>query len=87
MELDTEALYQLFDREASTAPPGSDRLIFTPWLLGERCPVSPDRDHVDRYSTWASSTRGHLVRALAEGIGYNWITAFFFSSTRSVTYC
>lgn len=32
-------VYQLFDRIAERVPPGSDKLIFTPWLYGERTPV------------------------------------------------
>ena len=34
-----ENAYQLFDEIAARTPAGSDRLIFTPWLYGERSPV------------------------------------------------
>ena len=33
-------IYSFIDQETEGIPPGSDHLIFTPWLLGERCPVS-----------------------------------------------
>src|SRR5574341_248023 len=31
--------YQLFDRLAEQAPAGSDRVVFAPWLYGERTPI------------------------------------------------
>jgi xylulokinase len=33
-------IYAFINEETAGIPPGSDHLIFTPWLLGERCPVS-----------------------------------------------
>ena len=54
---------------------GSDHLIFTPWLLGERCPVSTTTTRGTIYNLSMEHKRGHFVRALSEGIAYNlrWI--------------
>ncbi len=64
------SIYQLFDRFANELSPGSDGLIFLPYLTGERCP------------DWNASARGimfglsmahgkkHIVRASMEGILY-----------------
>lgn len=35
-----EAIYDYMDSVVDRIPPGSDHLICTPWMLGERCPVS-----------------------------------------------
>ena len=68
-------IYDLMDQEANDVAPGSDRLIFTPWLLGERCPVSTTTTRGTIYNLSLEHRRGHFVRALSEGIAYNlrWI--------------
>lgn len=63
--------YQLFDRIAERTPAGSDKLIFTPWLYGERAPVD---DHLVRggfHNLSLGATRAHMVRAVFEGVAYN----------------
>ena len=59
------------NRLANAAPPGSHRVIFTPWLNGERTPVD---DHTIR-GGWnnlsLSTTRSDLVRSVLEGVAYN----------------
>jgi xylulokinase len=62
---------QVFDRIAERVPAGSDKLIFTPWLYGERTPVE---DHLVRggfFNQSLKTTRSHLVRAVFEGVAYN----------------
>ena len=73
--LKMEGIYALMDEEASKVPPGSDHLIFTPWLLGERCPVSTTTTRGTIFNLSLEHTRGHFVRALAEGVAFNlrWI--------------
>jgi xylulokinase len=63
--------YKLFDRIASTAPAGSDRVIFLPWMYGERTPVE---DHAVRggfLNLSLKTKRDCLVRAVLEGVAYN----------------
>ncbi len=67
----TRTAYQAFDRMADRVTPGSDRVLFTPWLYGERTPVE---DHLVRGSFTNLSlhtTREHLVRAVLEGVAFN----------------
>lgn len=56
---------------AATAPVGSNRVIFTPWLNGERTPVD---DHTIR-AGWTNlslgTNRAELVRSVFEGVAYN----------------
>jgi len=62
-----ERLYRM----AARVPAGSEKLIFTPWLNGERTPVD---DHLVRggfFNQSLGTTRAHFVRAVLEGVAYN----------------
>lgn len=74
-QIDEGSIYELLDKEANEVAPGSDHLIFTPWLLGERCPVGTTTTRGTIYNLSLEHKRGHFVRALSEGIAYNlrWI--------------
>src|SRR5580704_6539624 len=51
--------------------PGSGRVLFTPWLNGERSPVD---DHTIRggfHNLSLSTTRAQMVRAVFEGVAFN----------------
>jgi len=63
--------YQLFDRLAETVPAGSDKLIFTPWLYGERTPVEDRRVRSGFFNQSLRTTRAHMIRAVLEGVAYN----------------
>ncbi len=63
--------FELIDAVADTSPPGSNGLIFTPWLNGERTPVD---DHTCRggwFNMSLRSNRADMVRAVLEGVAYN----------------
>ncbi len=67
--------YELISAAAETVPPGSDKLIFLPWLSGERAPVL---DHYARggyVGLNMSHNKAHMARALMEGVAYHlrWI--------------
>jgi len=70
-----ENIYDFINGETKDVPPGSDHLIFTPWLLGERCPVSTTTTRGTVFNLGLEHTRGHIINAMLEGIGYNlrWI--------------
>jgi len=63
--------YQLFDQMAERTPAGSDKVIFTPWLNGERSPVDDYAARGAFYNQSLQTTREHLVRAVFEGVAYN----------------
>jgi xylulokinase len=63
--------YAAVDLLAATAPAGSNGLLFTPWLNGERTPVD---DHTVRggwHNVSLQSTRADLTRSVLEGVAYN----------------
>lgn len=67
--------YDLISSAAEAVNPGSDKLIFLPWLSGERAPVL---DHYARggyIGLNLSHKKGHMARALMEGVAYHlrWI--------------
>jgi len=63
--------YELLTSEAETVDAGSDGLFFLPYLSGERTPhADPDARGCFVGLTLAH-TRGHMVRAIMEGVTYS----------------
>jgi xylulokinase len=72
-------VFNFMDEVIALVPPGSDGLICTPWMLGERCPVSSTTTRATLFNISMVHTREHLMRAVYEGIAYNirWILQNF----------
>jgi xylulokinase len=66
------------DDLAATAPPGSNGLVFTPWLNGERTPVDDSRVRGGFFNQTLETTRADIVRAVLEGVAYNsrWLLGY-----------
>jgi len=56
---------------ASAVPAGANKVIFTPWLNGERTPVDSTTLRGGFYNLSMSSSINDLVRAVMEGVAYN----------------
>lgn len=63
--------YERLDQAAEKVPPGSDGVIFTPWLNGERTPVDDPSLRAGFYNLGLTATGGHLARACMEGVAMN----------------
>jgi len=63
--------YQDFDHIAESVSPGSEGLIFTPWLNGERTPVDDRFARAVFYNQSLRTTQAHFIRAVFEGVAYN----------------
>jgi xylulokinase len=63
--------YRLFDEIAARTPAGSDKLIFTPWLYGERSPVDDRFVRGGFFNQSLNTTRDHMIRSVFEGVAYN----------------
>jgi len=68
-------VYALMDRDVESIPPGSDFLVCTPWMYGERAPIADTWVRSTFFNISADHTREHLLRAVYEGVAYNlrWI--------------
>jgi xylulokinase len=66
-----EASYDALTAEAAKIPAGSDGLLWTPYLLGERTPHLDSTARAAFVGLTASHGRGHLVRAVLEGVAYS----------------
>lgn len=62
--------YDFLLKESESAPPGSNGLIFVPYLLGERSPHMDPQARGVLFGLTVSHKRAHLVRAIMEGVAY-----------------
>ena len=56
---------------AATVPAGSNGVIFTPWLEGERCPVDDRTARGGFHNLSLGANQNDLIRAVLEGVAYN----------------
>ena len=63
--------FKIFDRMAARVPPGSNGVLYTPWLWGERAPVEDRALRAGLYNLSLENTRADIVRAFLEGVAFN----------------
>jgi xylulokinase len=63
--------YERLSDEAVAAPPGSDGLLWTPYLMGERTPHLDANARGALVGLTASHTRAHVIRAILEGVAFS----------------
>jgi xylulokinase len=63
--------YARLDALAAATLPGSGKVIFTPWLHGERSPVDDATLRGGWHNLSLRTTRGDLVRSVYEGVAFN----------------
>jgi len=73
-----EDVYREFDKLAEEVEPGARGLIFTPWLFGERAPLDDPTVRGAFLNLSLEHKRGHLVRAVMEGVALNLRWALFY---------
>lgn len=62
--------YEILTAEAENVKPGSERLLFLPYLTGERCPYPDPFARGVFFGIGLNHTRAHFVRAIIEGISF-----------------
>ena len=67
---DIEYTMEMLIREASECAPGSDGLIFLPYLLGERAPIWNANARGNYFGINIKHEKSHFTRATIEGILY-----------------
>jgi xylulokinase len=63
--------YDSLTAEANTVASGSDGLLWTPYLMGERTPHLDPRARAALVGLTASHTRAHVIRAILEGVAFS----------------
>jgi len=62
--------YDLLIKEAEKVPPGSEGLIFLPYLAGERTPYADPYARGVFFGLSLKHSKGHLIRAILEGVAF-----------------
>jgi xylulokinase len=65
------ASYDELTKLASDVPPGSDGLLWAPYLFGERTPHLDPNARAAFVGITASTTRAHYIRAVLEGVAFS----------------
>ena len=63
--------YFLMDQQAGRVPIGANRLIFLPYLMGERSPLLDENSRGVFFGLSAIHTKYDLLRAVMEGVTYS----------------
>jgi xylulokinase len=63
--------YDRMTEEAAKAPAGSDGVLWAPYLMGERTPHLDPHARAALVGLAASHSRGHVVRAVLEGVAFS----------------
>lgn len=63
---------------AATSVPGSHKVLFTPWLNGERSPIDDRKARGGFHNLSLATTKADMVRAVLEGVALNsrWLLQF-----------
>ena len=65
------SIYDYITKEAEKVPPGSNGVIFTPWLHGNRCPFEDSNAAGLFFNIRIENKKMDLIRAVIEGICYH----------------
>jgi xylulokinase len=66
-----ESAYDRLTDEAGRVPAGSDGVLWAPYLMGERTPHCDPDVRAALVGLAASHTRGHVARAVLEGVAFS----------------
>ncbi len=62
---------ELFNQKAEAVAPGSDGMVFLPYMSGERSPIWDPSAKGVYYGLDFSKTKGHFIRSAMEGVAYS----------------
>jgi xylulokinase len=64
-------IYKILEEEAAKAPIGSDKLLFLPYLAGERHPHTDTNARGVFFGLHAGHGKGNLIRSILEGVAFS----------------
>jgi len=70
-EADVPDVFKVLDQIAERPPAGSNGVIYTPWIWGERAPVDERTLRAGLYNLSLHNNREDIIRAFLEGIAFN----------------
>lgn len=70
-EADVPDIFKVLDQIADRVPAGSNGVMYTPWIWGERAPVDDRTLRAGLYNLSLNNTREDIIRAFLEGIAFN----------------
>jgi len=70
-EADVPDIFKVLDQITARTPAGSNGVIYTPWIWGERSPVEDRTLRAGLYNLSLRNTREDIIRAFLEGIALN----------------
>ena len=75
---DLRPVYAEMNEVATTVPAGSNGVVFTPWLYGERTPVEDDTVRGGFFNQSLDTGRPELIRSVFEGVAFNsrWLLGY-----------
>lgn len=71
-----ENIYEEMNKDAAQIEPGSNGLIFHPYLLGERCPYFNPKARANFFGVTMIHDKRHFSRAVLEGVAYSLYDCF-----------
>lgn len=70
-EDDSRRSYERLCEEAAAAPPGSNGVLWVPYLMGERTPYCDPTARAALIGLLATHTRADVIRAILEGVAFS----------------
>lgn len=64
-------VFKIMDHIAARVPAGSNGVIYTPWIWGERAPVEDRHLRAGLYNLSLNNNRADVIRAFLEGVALN----------------
>jgi xylulokinase len=76
-EANVPDIFKVLDQIAARTPAGSNGVLYTPWIWGERAPVEDRTLRAGLYNLSLNNTRADILRAFLEGMAFNtrWLLA------------
>jgi xylulokinase len=64
-------VYEIMDHIAEQVPAGSNGVIYTPWIYGERSPIEDRHVRASIFNLSLENSREDIIRAFLEGVALN----------------
>jgi xylulokinase len=70
-EANVPDIFKVLDQIAARVPPGSNGVVYTPWIWGERAPIDDKTIRAGLYNLSLHNSREDIIRAFLEGVAFN----------------